>query len=128
MSNVASNFDNQGLLMRIWKKSLLWLLLASPIPALIYCLCAAYTHHQYKVRARPRCISLRRPPNFAISVSEATSVPNSSKNVWIFGILLHVYPRILQANAVFKMFKSHLQQHGDMFQNSFLYTWTYIDW
>ena len=58
--------------MRIWKKSLLWLLLGSPIPAMIYCLCAVYLSPKYKLRARPRCKTWRRPVNFAISLSEAT--------------------------------------------------------
>ena len=103
-------------------------ILGSPIPALVYCLYAAYTSDNYEIRARARCGSLQPPPNFAISVSEATSVPNSSKNVWILGIVLHVYPRIFQGNLIFKKFSDNLQQQKNVFQYAWWYNWIYIDW
>ena len=124
----TSCFGYQGPSMTDWTKSCLWLFLGSPIPALVYCLYAAYTSDNYEIRARARCGTSQPPPNFAISVSEATSVPNSSKNVWILGIVLHVYPRIFQGNLIFKKFSDNLQQQKNVFQYAWWYNWIYIDW
>ena len=113
--------------MNDWTKSVLWLLLGSPIPALIYCLYTAYTSDQYAIRARTWC-GKKNPPNFAISVSEATSNPDSARYAWTLGILLHVYPRLFQGNMIFKTFNDSLQQRSNVFQYAWWYSWIYIDW
>ena len=113
--------------MNDWTKSVLWLLLGSPIPALIYCLYTAYTSDQYATRARTWC-GKKNPPNFAISVSEATSNPDSARYAWTLGILLHVYPRLFQGSMIFKTFNDSLQQRSNVFQYAWWYSWIYIDW
>ena len=124
LNKTTSCLGYKGPSMTDWTKNVLWLLLGSPIPALIYCLYAAYTSDRYENAVRTQC----GVSNFAISVSEATSVPNMSKDVWTYSIVLHVYPRIFQANLIFKTFNETLQQHGNVFQYAWWFSWIYVDW
>lgn len=99
--------------------SFLWILLASPMFALIYCLIVAYNSGDYEDATK---ITHCGAPNFAMSVSEVTSVPKSSRNVWLCSVLLHVYPRIFQTSLNFHTYFKAMNKNQD------LTSWIYIDW
>ena len=105
------------------KSVILWALVGSPIPAFIYCLVKAYTSGSYDKTTITHC----GVANFAMSVSEATSVPKSSRRVWLFGVLLHTYPRIVHANEIYKYFESSLMERSSSRQQWWI-SWMYIDW
>ena len=90
----------------MWKwESLLYFLLSAPIWGLLYCLIVAYASGH---TTATHC----RVPNFAMSVSEATSVPKSSGNVWLTSILSHIYSRIFHANVIFKAFMENTKYNN----------------
>ena len=103
----------------MWKwESFIYFLNLTPIWAFIYCLTVAYSNDG---ATDTHC----KVPNFAISVSEATSVPKSSKNIWLTSIILHVYPRIFEANVIFKTFMENVKSVNN---NLFFVHWINIDW
>jgi len=62
-----------------------------------------------------------------MSVSEATSVPKSSRNIWLFSILIHSYPRIFHANEIFSDFHGALlERRSSKYQ--WWVSWIYFDW
>ena len=90
----------------MWKwESLLYFLLSAPIWGLLYCLMVAYSSGH---TTATHC----RVPNFAMSVSEATSVPKSSGNVWLISIVSHIYSRIFHANVIFKAFMENTKYNN----------------
>ena len=90
----------------MWKwESLLYFLLSAPIWGLLYCLIVAYASGH---TTATHC----RVPNFAMSVSEATSVPKSSGNVWLVSIVSHIYSRIFHANVIFKAFMENTKYNN----------------
>ena len=107
-------------IMKKWE-STLYVMLSLPIWAFIYCLAVAYTSDHYKTATVTHC----PVPNFAMSVSEATSVPESSKNIWLASILISIYSRIFHANVIFKAFMDNLKTNTKLRS---LTNWIGFDW
>jgi hypothetical protein len=99
-----------------------WAFMSAPLWAFIYCLGVAYSSDTYSSATISHC----KVPNFAMSVSEATSVPDSSRLIWQIAVLSHVAPRILHARLMYETFLESLSKLEVNME--WWISWIYVDW